>query len=164
MVYRMKLDEIDIKILKQLLNNSRTSFDVIAQDCQVSALTIKNRYNRLKEKGVIEGSTIIANQVGTKTGGFAIFLLTVENGHDIEVLKSINGLDNSRYANNTTLKAQFNERYNIVWGVPVKSFSEIQRIKNSVKKIRYVRNIEVNIVEKELRFSSNLNLKPIEVK
>ena len=48
-----KLDEIDITILRTLQKDIRTSFKEIANQCNISTDTIKNRYNKLIENEVI---------------------------------------------------------------------------------------------------------------
>jgi len=53
------LDKIDIKILRILQKNVRISFKEIAHECDVSTDTIKNRFNLMKKKGMIRGTTIV---------------------------------------------------------------------------------------------------------
>lgn len=53
-----KLDDLDRNILKYLLNDSRQSFQDIANDLDVSGGTIHVRVNKLKEMGIITGSHI----------------------------------------------------------------------------------------------------------
>ena len=53
-----KLDDLDKNILKYLLNDSRRSFQEIANDLDVSGGTIHVRVNKLKEMGIITGSHI----------------------------------------------------------------------------------------------------------
>jgi len=49
---RCKLDEIDIKLIRMLQNDARTSFKDIAKASNVSIDTIKNRFKNLKKAGV----------------------------------------------------------------------------------------------------------------
>ncbi len=53
-----ELDNLDIKILTHLQNNSRKSFQEIARSCLTSVPTIKSRVDRLLELGVIRKFTI----------------------------------------------------------------------------------------------------------
>lgn len=52
-----KIDELDIKILNALLENSKLSYRKIAQKLGVSAATIMNRISRLEKEKIIEGYT-----------------------------------------------------------------------------------------------------------
>jgi DNA-binding Lrp family transcriptional regulator len=58
---RPKIDEIDIRILRILLNDARTSFAEIAKNCGMSTNTIRMRVNRLKKDGVITGAVMPVN-------------------------------------------------------------------------------------------------------
>ncbi len=54
----VELDNLDIKILAHLLENSRKSFQEIAKSCLTSVPTVKSRVDRLVELGVIRTFTI----------------------------------------------------------------------------------------------------------
>ena len=54
-----KVDNLDIKILSILQEDSRRSFQEIARELIVSGGTIHVRMNRLKELGIVNGSRII---------------------------------------------------------------------------------------------------------
>jgi Lrp/AsnC family transcriptional regulator for asnA, asnC and gidA len=56
-----KIDEIDAKILKILLKESRTSFTEIAKTCKISVCAARMRFNRLKEAGIITGANMHIN-------------------------------------------------------------------------------------------------------
>ncbi len=56
-----KIKELDAKILGFLLENSRTGFTEIAKACKVSTGTIRNRYDLLRETGIINGEIMQVN-------------------------------------------------------------------------------------------------------
>lgn len=56
---QVKIDRIDVKILKTLLMDARTSFATIARECGVSTNMIANRFNRLKRLNVIVGGLVM---------------------------------------------------------------------------------------------------------
>jgi Lrp/AsnC family transcriptional regulator for asnA, asnC and gidA len=58
---RVKLDEIDVRILKTLLKDPRTSFAEIAEQCGMSINAIRMRFKRLKQVGVIQGAIMQVN-------------------------------------------------------------------------------------------------------
>ncbi|MBE0520674.1 MAG: winged helix-turn-helix transcriptional regulator [Candidatus Methanoperedenaceae archaeon] len=53
-----ELDNLDVKILTHLLDNSRKSFNEIAKSCLTSVPTVNSRVNRLLELGIIKKFTI----------------------------------------------------------------------------------------------------------
>ena len=61
------MDKVDVRILKTLLKNPRISFSKIAKDCKLSSNTIRLRFERLKEVGIITGSVM---QVNPKSLGY----------------------------------------------------------------------------------------------
>ncbi len=57
----VRIDEIDLNIIRALQKNARTSFASIAADCGVSTDTISKRFKKMKKAGVIRGTTILLN-------------------------------------------------------------------------------------------------------
>ena len=54
----IKLDDIDLKILHELLQDGRKSFADIAKDCGTTKGVIARRFKRMEEKEIIVGATI----------------------------------------------------------------------------------------------------------
>lgn len=63
------MDEIDLVLIENLKKDARTSFREIARKLGVSTDTISNRYRKLRENGVIQGSTVVVNpeKIGYKS-------------------------------------------------------------------------------------------------
>ncbi|MGE5533211.1 MAG: Lrp/AsnC family transcriptional regulator [Bacillota bacterium] len=61
MTNKVKIDEIDAKILKMLLLESRTSFTDIAAACKITVTAVRMRYKRLWKEGVINGEVMLIN-------------------------------------------------------------------------------------------------------
>ncbi|OFV65853.1 MAG: AsnC family transcriptional regulator [Candidatus Syntrophoarchaeum butanivorans] len=51
---RPKIDELDLKVIRELKKDARTSYREIAEKLGVSEGTVYNRVQKLKEKGVIK--------------------------------------------------------------------------------------------------------------
>jgi DNA-binding Lrp family transcriptional regulator len=91
MLKTKKLDEIDAKILQVLLSDSRTSLTEIAEDCNISVVAVRNRYERLKKAGVINGEIMLVNpySLGYKCTVDLGIVTSVENEDEvIEFLRS----------------------------------------------------------------------------
>ena len=56
-----KIDEIDGKILKMLLFESRTSFTDIAKECKITVTAVSMRYKGLWKNAVINGEKMLVN-------------------------------------------------------------------------------------------------------
>lgn len=81
--------KIDIKILRMLQKDIRTPFKEIAYQCHVSTDTIKNRYNKMLENGVIKGSTIVINPKKLGQGNLVIIGIKVVQNFSDSVLNMI---------------------------------------------------------------------------
>lgn len=89
------LDEIDVEILRTLQNDARTPFKEIADKCNVTLDTIKNRFIALKERGVIRGSTIVIDPKKMGLGNLVILgIRIVERYADsvLNMIKKISGM------------------------------------------------------------------------
>jgi len=61
MASKMRIDEIDVNIIRALQKNARANFADIARDCGVSTDTISKRFRKMKKAGIIRGTTILLN-------------------------------------------------------------------------------------------------------
>jgi DNA-binding Lrp family transcriptional regulator len=86
----IKIDDINANILKALLINARTSFTEMAEYNHISVVSVRNRYERLKQIGVIKGAIFQINPycLGFNCNGF-LALTVKEDKHEeiIEFLK-----------------------------------------------------------------------------
>jgi Lrp/AsnC family transcriptional regulator for asnA, asnC and gidA len=58
MTEEYEIDELDTKILTKLQEDGRESFREIANQVDSTAVTVINRVNKMKEKGIIQGYTV----------------------------------------------------------------------------------------------------------
>jgi DNA-binding Lrp family transcriptional regulator len=159
MARKKGIDEIDIKIIKRLLRNSRTSFAEIAEECNVSTLTIKNRYNRLKKTGIIKGSTVIATEEGIHgVEGILDSGIMVNNQRVDQFIKHVESLFQNK--NHWCLPIKLNQRYNVSVTVLAKSIREIQEIKDALMQHPDVISTEITIWTAIKNIPQNLDLKP----
>ncbi len=69
MSVKPKLDAIDRKILKLLIQNARMPYLEIARECNISGAAIHQRIRKLEESDVIRGSRLLVNP---KALGFGV--------------------------------------------------------------------------------------------
>ncbi|MDY6965623.1 MAG: Lrp/AsnC family transcriptional regulator [Halobacteriota archaeon] len=84
-----KIDDLDLKVIKELQNDARQSFKDIAERLGVSEGTVYNRVNKLKELGVIK--KFVPDIDFSKLGYdlTALIGIAVEGGHLPEKEKEI---------------------------------------------------------------------------
>ena len=75
------MDEIDLSIIRKLMEDARMSFRRIAKELGISPDTAINRYKALQEKGVIRGSTVVINPKKIGYRGMVVFLIDASPSH-----------------------------------------------------------------------------------
>ena len=87
------LDAFDKKILRELEQNGKKAYSKIASDLGVSNTMIHQRITRMKEIGVLEGTTVLLNEkkLGYEWGAFTGLILKEDSNSEeiIQQLKKI---------------------------------------------------------------------------
>ncbi|MCW4018752.1 MAG: winged helix-turn-helix transcriptional regulator [Candidatus Bathyarchaeota archaeon] len=154
MASEKKIDELDIKIIKELLKNSRTSFSEIAKKCGVTTATINNRFKELKETGIITGSTVIVDltHFGVECDG--TLLLNVDPQRLDEFLNDTKKMIGEFFA----APQKLNDKYNVTVWSPIKNIRELENLKQSLKQHSAVIDVKTNIWTYMKVSADNLNL------
>lgn len=88
-----KLDEFDIKIIKELEKDGRIAYSTIAANLKISNTMVHQRINKLTEQGILAGIQPVINEkkVGYDWGAFTGITLNKDHDSDrvIEELKKI---------------------------------------------------------------------------
>jgi DNA-binding Lrp family transcriptional regulator len=85
----IKIDNIDITILRRLQKNARTKYSDIAKECHVSVDTIIKRYRKLKQRGIIKYTTLLLDPRKFRNEVLANFSIDVkpQNIENVRVSK-----------------------------------------------------------------------------
>jgi Lrp/AsnC family transcriptional regulator for asnA, asnC and gidA len=132
----MKIDRLNIIILKELLKDGRKSFAEIAKENKTSKEVIANRYKQMKKQGIIVGSTI-QTSLNYYDSNFAefFFIKSVQHEEDnvfrliTKMPKVISVFHGSTDQNTLAIFA-------------IKNVQEIEQLKQSIKGIPYVLEVE----------------------
>ena len=88
-----KLDEFDIKIIKELEKDGRIAYSTIATNLNISNTMVHQRINKLTEQGILAGIQPIINEKKVGYDWGAVTGITLNKDHDsdrvIEALKKI---------------------------------------------------------------------------
>jgi DNA-binding Lrp family transcriptional regulator len=135
---KVKIDEIDCKILRALIKDARTQLKTIAKDCGISSVSVLNRIRRLKTTGVIKGAILFPNirQVGLPVVATIGINLT-EN--QVDVIKLIHEKTNLLQVSASIGK------YDLIALVHAESITELEKIAFSMKRITGVMKVEINM-------------------
>lgn len=91
----MEIDELDSKILAELLKDSRLSFRQIAKRVGSSVGTVLSRIRRMEREGLIKGYTAILDHEKLGYQLTAITELTVSRGRLLEVEREVAKIPNA---------------------------------------------------------------------
>jgi len=84
MTSTVNIDEVDNQIIHLLIKDARLSLKEIGKKCGISAVSVLNRINRLKEQGVITGATLFASLDNFRLHIVASIGMETENNADID--------------------------------------------------------------------------------
>ncbi|MDR1652941.1 MAG: AsnC family transcriptional regulator [Prevotellaceae bacterium] len=99
---KQKLDSLDRKILKLISADARIPFLEVARECGVSGAAIHQRVQKLKRRGVIEGSEFLINnyRIGYQTCAYVGLKVTNTKNYFavVEALRNISEVVECHYA------------------------------------------------------------------
>lgn len=134
------LEEIDVIILKHLLNDGRKSFTSIARECNTSTDVISKHFDKLTRSGVIVGATIQKNYPLFGYKGLALLLVNTVSQNLQETIKGLGAI--------TAIRPPF-RFYNCPYNVGIISIQsdskDLSLFKEKLKK-------QIQIIESKLYF------------
>jgi DNA-binding Lrp family transcriptional regulator len=89
-----ELDNVDLQIINLLQEDSRLSFNKIAEKLGIAVGTAYNRVKILEEKGVLKGYTAVVDHAKVGYGLTVIILIQAAGKHLQDVEKEVAKIDN----------------------------------------------------------------------
>jgi len=136
---RVKIDEIDVSIIRALQRDARTNFADIAKHCSVSVDTISKRFKKMKRTGVAKGTTVLLNPKSFGYDCVASFGIRVDYPHVEEVIDFIKKIPEVVFC--TTSMG----RHNIFAIGVLKNVGRLGQVKESIKGHPMVREVAASI-------------------
>jgi DNA-binding Lrp family transcriptional regulator len=136
---QVEIDKLDAEILRSLMKDARTSFSEIGKTHGVSANTIRNRFNKMKEDGIIKGATV---HVSSKSLGYdcsASLGIKADSSNVKQVIDFLKNIPNAIFIVPTI------GRYNILAHVTLRNMDELSQMKEYIKKQTLVKELKVII-------------------
>jgi len=144
-----KTDEIDLQIINLLQEDSRLSFNRIANKLGISVGTAYNRVKSLEERGVLKGYTAVVDPVKLGFSLTAVILIQAEGKHLLDVENEIAKMSNVISVYDITgdfdvaVVARFRDRSSL--NAFIKSLLSMPHVK------RTVTNIVLNVLKEDFR-------------
>lgn len=150
------IDDIDAKILKDLLRDGRKSFEDIAKECKVTKNTIWKHYSKMKSAGIIVGSTIQLNwkKVGYKS--VTNVLLDIDPSQMNQLIECIQTIPNVFLTSSTIGK------YNLVVTLTLKNLEMLNEITTKIRQCKAISSSKTYVWTEVRTIPENLAIKPIQ--
>jgi len=151
---KVEIDEIDIKILRKLIRDSRAKLKDIAKDCGLSSTAVFNRIERLKAQGVIKGAALFFNmsQLGFMyPASIGVDMDTHQRDEVLEIIsKRSNVIISSETAGSNTFRAF----------LIAKRLKDLEDLKQIIRKQLGSRKVTVSIWSDPQLLFDNIELEP----
>lgn len=122
-----KINELDSKILKKLLQDGRSGYNEIAEECGISENNVWKRCKAMKKEGIIKGATVQINFNHFGYDALATLLISVE-AHQMErVMEFVGKITEVR------AYRQYNSVYNIRAIATLSDLNELDHVKQIIK-------------------------------
>ncbi|MCW4015267.1 MAG: AsnC family transcriptional regulator [Candidatus Bathyarchaeota archaeon] len=152
----IKIDEIDVQILKTVLSNPRVSFAEIARQCKMSTNAIRMRFKSLEEAGVITGAKL---HVSPKILGFGC---TASLNIQARVNDEESVYDYLQSIPSVFLCFHWLSKWNFNCVVGLKDTAELADLVEQIKRHSGVIDVQsyIWVEQKNVDFPKNLIIKP----
>jgi len=147
----MDVDEIDITILKEIQEDSRTSYRDIAKRLGLSVGTVHNRVKKMTDLGVIKSFAAVLDPEKLGFELTAVILMQVEGGHIVDVEKAL--------AKSRSVIAVYDTTgdFDMVVIAKFRSREELNTFIKDALKMPYVRrsvtSIALNVVKEDIKLN-----------
>lgn len=153
----MKLDNIDLTLLRSLEKDARTKFSDIARTCNVSVDTIIKRYKKLEKAGIIKRTTILLDPRYFGTDCIASLEIDVDPP---TVKDTLTTLENE---NGIIFSTQAVGRHDIFAIAMKKDMGEMNRLREHIRSLPNVNEVKTSIwVDQFLLCPQNFELEPLQ--
>jgi len=129
------IDEIDYKILRILLKNSRSTYVDIAREVNLSDVAVIKRIKKLENIGVIKKYSCVIDPVKL---GYSKVSITGINVDPDALLNVIENLKNKDYVKYIAITSGDHELITIIWA---RDSDELMRIHREIESLPGVRKI-----------------------
>ncbi|MGA3289726.1 MAG: AsnC family transcriptional regulator [Candidatus Bathyarchaeia archaeon] len=147
-----KINELDSKILKNLLEDGRTGYYKMARECGVSENKVWKRYRAMEKKGIIKGATTQMNFGLFGYDALATLLISVEAQQMEQVMEFIGKITEVR------TYRQYNSVYNVRAVATLRDLNELDYVKQVIKRKLPTMGLKTYIWTGVRNIPENLNL------
>ena len=135
------MDEIDLKIIRELIKDAQTPFLRIAKKLGVSPETVRKRYGKMKEEGTIKHCSVSIDL--SRIGYQGKVFLMITNAPNYDKSKTIAALKKMQ---NVFLVSEIIGDFEIIGIAPVKDLNSLRTLVRKIKKLPSVNRVEFTLI------------------
>jgi Lrp/AsnC family transcriptional regulator for asnA, asnC and gidA len=147
-----KINELDSRILKNLLKDGRKGYDKIAKKYGVSTNKVWKRFKAMEKKGIINGATVQMNFGHFGYDALATLLISVEAQQLEQAMEFIEKITEVR------AYRQYNSVYNVRAVAVLRDLNELDHVKEVIKRKLPTLGLKTYIWTGVRNIPENLNL------
>jgi DNA-binding Lrp family transcriptional regulator len=134
------IDQLNAKILKDLLKDGRKTFTQIAKDCNTSKDVVTKRYKQMKNAGIIVGATVHNSPACYGANLVAGIYLKIKPNKEKQVLELVYKIPQFLYVYNIGIHP------GLAALLIMKNIEELEEIKQLIKKMPYILGFEIIVL------------------
>jgi DNA-binding Lrp family transcriptional regulator len=135
-----ELDEIDRKLIALLRHDARAAVSTLAADLKLSRATVKARTDRLVEKGVIQGFTVVLKSGADTAKVKAVMMVEIEGAATDKVAKRLSGIPQVRAIHST------NGKWDLVVDIETESLEEFDTVLREMRALEGIITSETSLL------------------
>jgi Lrp/AsnC family transcriptional regulator for asnA, asnC and gidA len=134
-----RLDEIDFIILSVLIEDARSSLKEIAKMCGLTSSAVLRRIKRLRQEGVIVGTTLAIDPRVFGFRFYATLLIDAADSLEPKVKQAI------RAMKKVIICAESIGQYNLCVLIRGRTIQDLKNITSKIKNIKGINRVAINI-------------------
>ncbi len=134
------MDESDRKIIAELRRNARASLSDLSAAIGISRVTIRARIDRLVQKGVILGFSVVLKEDTRRSPIRGLMMLGIEGRGTDRILRQLRGLPNVQAIHST------NGKWDLILEIGTETVEELDQVLASIRRIEGVHTSETNLL------------------
>lgn len=138
------MDNIDLCIIELLTKDARTPFRQIATKLNVSPDTIVDRFNSLKRKGIIRGSTVILDTKKIGYNAMAVFMIDISPIEELNTINSSSILETLIKMRNIIVASKTVGDHDLMAIGVVKDFEHLFAVRDEIASIPGVKDMDIS--------------------
>jgi DNA-binding Lrp family transcriptional regulator len=135
----LRLDEIDVMILKMLVEDARSSLKKMSKECGLTSSAVLRRIEHLKQEGVIVGTRFVVDGEAFGYPFYATLLVDAADSLEPQVKQTIRAMEN------VVICAESIGRYNLCTLIRGCDIEELNKVTSIIKSIRGINRVAINI-------------------